>query len=212
MVFSTKSRNQNRPSFEIDNYSIDVVSSFKYLGYIVTDNLKDNNDFERVRSKFYAEFNSVYRRFYFAGKNVLLVLFNQFCLQFYGNELWIRKPSLSGPLEQFAVGYHIAIKKIMNFSYHESNHYACQESQLLTFQHLLNKYTIMSAIKLMVNPCNFISKIKDFFRVSSVVLNQAYEILRNVYDIESMLENDRDAILSRIHFIQNNERQMREAW
>ena len=45
-------------------------------------------------------------------------------------------------------------------------------------------------------------KNSDFFR-------DIYDILLNEYDIESLFENDRDAILSRIFFIQRNEQQMR---
>ena len=212
MVFCSRMNTQTKPHFQIDKYNIEVVKSFKYLGYIITDNLNDKEDIDRVRNKFYSEFNSVIRRFGFADTTVKCFIFKQYCLQFYGNELWIRKPSLTAPLKQFAVGYHKAIKKILNLSYHESNHYACQEAQLLTFQHYVNKCTIMSAIRFVMRPCNFISNVLDFFTTSSVIIKQAYDILKTVYEIDTLVENDKDAVMSRIYFVQSNEKQMREGF
>ena len=55
---------------------------------MITDNLNENEDIARVRSKFYSEFNSVLRKFSFTDKDVKLFLFKQYCLQFYGSELW----------------------------------------------------------------------------------------------------------------------------
>ena len=81
---------------------------------------------------------------------------------------------------------------------------------MLTFQHLINKSIILSAIRLILVPCHFISRVMSFFMTSSVVINQAYEIIRNVYDIDSLVDNDRDAIMSRICYVQRSERQMRE--
>ena len=59
-------------------------------------------------------------------------------------------------------------------------------------------------------PCNFILRILDFFIVSSEFLQDVYSILRDFYDIDSLLFNDKHAILSRIGFVQNHEPQMRE--
>ena len=41
-------------------------------------------------------------------------------------------------------------------------------------------------------------------------LKDVYSILKDIYDIDSLLCNDRDAIISRIAFVQNHESQMRE--
>ena len=97
----------------------------------------------------------------------------------------------------------------MGLSTHESNHYACQEANLLTFKHYVNKIKIISALKLFVYPCRFFNKLKSFMIKNSDFFRDIYDILLNEYDIESLFENDRDAILSRIFFIQRNEQQMR---
>ena len=110
--------------FNMNGKPIEFVTSFKYLGFVVTSNLNNKEDIDRVRGKFYSEFNSILRNFNFADQKVKLFLFKQYCLQFYGSELWIGSGGASGALKQFAIGYHKAIKKLLNLSYHESNHFA----------------------------------------------------------------------------------------
>ena len=46
-------------------------------------------------------------------------------------------------------------------------------------------------------------------KLSSFLVNDVRNILDLTYDIYSMFENDIDAILSRIQYIQNHEKQMR---
>ena len=58
-------------------------------------------------------------------------------------------------------------------------------------------------------PCNFILKILDFFMLSSMFLKDVYSILRDTYNVDSLFLNDKQAIISRIGFVQNHESQMR---
>ena len=198
--------------FNMDGKPIEFVTSFKYLGFVVTSNLNNKEDIDRVRGKFYSEFNSILRNFNFADQKVKLFLFKQYCLQFYGSELWIGSGGASGALKQFAIGYHKAIKKLLNLSYHESNHFACQEAQLLTFKHLLNRIKIMATYRLISRPCEFIRQIMLYMNVSSALMREVHLILEDDYDIDSLLDNDFEAINSRILFKQNHEKQMREVW
>ena len=64
-----------------------------------------------ARNKFYIDFNNLLRKFNFLDKNVKLLLFRQFCIQFYGSELWFSNDGSIGQLKQFGAGYHKAIKK-----------------------------------------------------------------------------------------------------
>ena len=89
-----------------------------------------------------------------------MLLFKQYCLQFYGCEMWFS--SAGSCLKQFGIGYHKAIKKILKLSYHESNHYACQEAQLLTFKHYINKCKIIASIRYLSRPCKFIETLGDY--------------------------------------------------
>ena len=71
----------------------------------------------------------------------------------------------------------------------------------------------MSAgIRFMTKSCDFIAKNFAFFTVSSFLLRDLYDILSNIYDLESLLENDKEAIMSRITYVQNHESQLRTSW
>ena len=108
------------------------------------------------------------RKFNFSNLNVKIFLFRQFCLQIYGCELWFSGSYSMAVMKGFGVGYHKALKKIMNLSYHESNHYACQEAQVYTFKHFINKCKIIAALRMLCASCDFILKILDISKISSI--------------------------------------------
>ena len=110
------------------------------------------------------------------------------------------------------MGYHKAIKKILGISIHESNHFACQETKLFLFNHLMNKIKIGAFYRIMMKPCKIISKASVFLKISSVLAENVRKILFEEYDISSFYDNDIDAIFSRIQFKQNHENQMRVTW
>ena len=112
-------------------------------------------------------------------------------------------------IKQFAVGYHNAVKKILGVSSHESNHYACQETGLFTFKHLLNKMKVLSVFRIFQAPCNCIARNLAFFSISSVFRRNILETFHEDYGIENVFENDKDAVISRIIFTQNHEETMR---
>ena len=138
-----------------------------------------------------------------------MFLFKQYCLQFCGTELWFGGGKCNGSLKQFAVGYHKALKKILGLSYHESNHYACEQAQIFTFEHLLFWIKVNFWLRLQKSTCNFINKTKNFLCVSSVLIGELSSSASIKYDISDLLDNDRDAILSRIWYIQNHEEPLR---
>ena len=117
--------------FIVNAHTIEVVKSIKYLGYVISDNLEYIEDLNRVKNKFYAEFNVILRNFHFTDRRIQMLLFKQYCLQFYGTELWfgVKRPICE--FKQFAVGYHKAVKKLIGVPMHENNHYASQEANLL---------------------------------------------------------------------------------
>ena len=110
------------------------------------------------------------------------------------------------------MGYHKEIKKLLDLSSHESNHYACQEGNFFIFQHLLNKIRISSAVRILRKPCVYIDKILDFLKISSFMIDNVNKILYDMYQIDSLMDNDFYAILARIIFVQNHETQMRVSW
>ena len=178
----------------------------KYLGFDITDNLSNEEDINSKRGKSYSEYNQILRKFHSVDENNKIFLFKQFCLQFYGAELWFGELGSKAALRQFEIGYHKAIKKLIGLSYHESNHYACQQAQLLLFKHLLNKLKIMFMFRLYISPCIFIEKIMTHISVSSVLFNEVNTFSSDLYEIYDLLDNDRQAVVSRVLYVQNHER------
>ena len=215
MIFCSNKRKNELKSitrFEISEHYLEVVKSIKYLGYIISDQMDYIDDINRVKSKFYAEFNMILRNFNFADSDVKVFLFKHYCIQLYGSELWYGLNSPTQQLKCFAVGYHKAVKKLLGVSMHESNHFACQETNLLLFNHLINKLKIGAFYRFMLKPCQMIQKAGIFLRFFSVMAMSVVKILYEEYDIPSLYDNDIDAIFSRIQYKQNHEAQMREAW
>ena len=179
---------------------------------MLNNRLTNVDDISMTRDRFYKEFNCILRKFSFTDIRVKLFLFKNYCIQLYGCELWFYNHHSLGSLKSFAVAYHKAIKKLLGLSYHESNHFACQEAQLLTFENLINKMKIFNVLRMIDGSCNFINKVSGFLSVCSVLYKETYEVLENKYDIVSLIDNDKDAIMSRIWFVQNHEPQMRLGW
>ena len=196
--------------FFIGNQPVTYTESIKYLGFYLTPNLSNEEDISNKRNKFYSEFNQILRKFSSVNENIKLYLFKQYCLQMYGADLWFGDKRCKVALKQFAIGYHKAIKKLIGVSYHESNHYACQQAHLLTFEHFLNSLKIQFMFRLNMSPCLFIEKAMKYLRVSSVFFKEVAEVSANKYQIDDLLENDRQAVVSRVSYVQNHESQMRE--
>ena len=210
MVFSpNRTADSMKRIFKIGDDPVACVKSFRYLGYQIQHNLDNSLDIDEKRGRFYSQFNQVLRKFHYLDKNVLLFLFQQFCLQIYGAELWFGNNRSVSNLNQFAIGYHKAIKKILGVSYHESNHYVCQEAKLFTFENLINKVKLMYRMRICTKPCSFIQKLLGYFTISSVLFCEIDSLALTKYGMEYLMENDRDGVLSRIAYIQNHETQMR---
>lgn len=76
----------------------------------------------------------------------------------------------------------------------------------------MNKMKLFLVMRLFNFPCAFIQKTFNFFILSSVLLNEVRDIFINKYDTELLLEQDRDAVVSRIMYVQSHETPMRERW
>ena len=210
MIFhASKSSSYLMKDKEIDGETIEKLNEFKYLGFMLRSDLSNVDDIQRAVRKFYCDFNSILRKFSFADVKVKLYLFKYYCLQLYGVDLWLKDRGSTNAFGNFAVAYHKAIKKILGLSTHESNHYACQEAELFIFKHLINKFRINTALRLVYSPCNYFRKNMSFLKISSVFIKSVEELARDTYDIDLIWENDLCAINARIAYVQNHEGTMR---
>ncbi|XP_063386904.1 uncharacterized protein LOC134672885 [Cydia fagiglandana] len=67
---------------------LDRVQSFKYLGHIVTADLKDDVDMERERRALCVRANMLARRFARCSSDVKITLFKAYCTSLYTCGLW----------------------------------------------------------------------------------------------------------------------------
>nr|XP_026491881.1 uncharacterized protein LOC113397673 [Vanessa tameamea] len=90
MVFESKSggRHIEVPILQLNSVPLERVHTFKYLGHILTPDLKDNMDIERERRALSARANMIFRRFGKCAKEVKITLFRAFCNTFYTCSLW----------------------------------------------------------------------------------------------------------------------------
>ena len=74
--------------FTLDGVKLDFVSSFKYLGHILTDTLSDDDDVKREIRNLFVRTNVLRLRYHKCSVRVKIRLFRSFCLCFYGLALW----------------------------------------------------------------------------------------------------------------------------
>ena len=77
------------PPISLAGNLLEVVGQFKYLGHIVTSDLKDDLDIERERRALSVRCNMLARRFARCTTQVKITLFKAFCQVFYTSSLWV---------------------------------------------------------------------------------------------------------------------------
>ena len=84
MFFLSKNLTKsNLPELYLNNESLKMCSSFKYLGHIICHDLSDNKDIERQRRKLYEQGNIMLRKFAMCTIPVKVKLFKKFCMPLY---------------------------------------------------------------------------------------------------------------------------------
>ena len=132
-----------------------MVKSYKYLGTILTFNLKEKEDIMRLQSSFNRKVGMMLRKFHAADLNVKMRLLNTLCMDMYGIELWGDILGCSSVLKQISVSYHYALKRILGLSKRDSNHYACYLLDQLTFENMrmLKMLKFYNWLKNSSSPC-----------------------------------------------------------
>ena len=89
LLFKCKSsRKSTKGTFLLNGENINTDTQYKYLGHIITDNLRDELDIERQRKKIYAQGNILNRKFFMCSEDVKITLFRAFCSPMYTPHLW----------------------------------------------------------------------------------------------------------------------------
>ncbi|XP_063545716.1 uncharacterized protein LOC134753707 [Cydia strobilella] len=77
------------PPIKLYEKELDKVDRFKYLGHIITSDLKDDSYIERERRALAVRGNMLARRFAHCTGEVKRTLFKSFCQSFYTSGLWV---------------------------------------------------------------------------------------------------------------------------
>lgn len=91
MVFETRGKSHNLiPHLLLNGYPLKRVFRFKYLGHVLTPELRDDEDVERERRALSVRANMLARRFAKCSRAVKITLFRAYCTSFYTSSLWAR--------------------------------------------------------------------------------------------------------------------------
>ena len=126
-------------------------------------------------------------------------------MDMYGIDLWGDITGCASVLKQLAVSYHYALKRIIGLSKRDSNHYACFLLDQFTFEHMRG-YRMLKFFRWLNNctsPC--IAQNKLYFITNSSIKCRVTRLFQDKYDIDDVVNNDIDAIASRIKYIQFRE-------
>ncbi|KAL0883522.1 hypothetical protein ABMA27_016887 [Loxostege sticticalis] len=80
---------QTIPPVTLNGVPLDKVDQFKYLGHVVTADLRDDADIERERRALSQRANTLARRFARCSDAVKITLFRAYCTSLYTCSLWI---------------------------------------------------------------------------------------------------------------------------
>ena len=76
------------PSFVMNGESIKEVPFVKYLGHVISADMKDDLDIMRQCRQLYAQGNALARRFHMCSDNVKVTIFRSYCSSLYTSQLW----------------------------------------------------------------------------------------------------------------------------
>ena len=108
-------------------------------------------------------------------------------------------------IKQLEVSYHYCLNRLLHLPKRFSNHLVCNDLNVLTFQHFLNLklFKYLFWLKECISPC-FVRHKLYFMKFS--LYAQSIEVnAMEKYEIVDLLDNDIDAIISRIFYVQRHE-------
>ena len=88
MVFKPRRFKLYCPTVAIGDECLKYVDTFKYLGFVFSENKKDDADMLRQLRSLYAKANRITRMFHYCTVDVKLLLIKFYCTSFYCGYLW----------------------------------------------------------------------------------------------------------------------------
>ena len=138
MIFrSNNLKDANLPSFYLNDCVLDEVTSIKYLGHFISNDLRDDRDIERQYRHLYAQANSLIRKFHMCSIEVKITLFRSFCSSMYAPYLWWNYPNSS--IRKLYISYHNIFKLFLKLPKFESTSLLCSVFDVQCCQSVIRK-------------------------------------------------------------------------
>ena len=99
-------------SIFLNKKALEKVSSFKYLGHIISDDTRDDSDIMRHCRYLYAVGNSLIRKFWYCNLTVKLKLFKIYCGNVYSGQLWSNYSAAS--ISKVTTAYNTILRRLLN--------------------------------------------------------------------------------------------------
>ena len=136
---------------------------------------------------------------------VLSFLFKSYCTSFYGLNLWFEEQVKVGYVKKLEIAYHKAIKRVVKMNVWESNHVACEKLGINIFKHLLSIRLIKYYFSIINARSKALNNIKYYMMLNSNFYMNLRKRFSDMYDIDCIVDNDKNALMARINFTERHE-------
>ena len=172
----TKFKMRVVPSVYLGGNIMQYVCKYKYLGCIITDTLRDDDDIKRTIRGIYARSNMLIRKFYNCSSHVKKFLFKTYCTHFYCAQLWWTYSNES--LRKIRVAFNNSFRYLMGYSRRCSASGMFLDNNVDDFNVLRRKYTYRFNCRL--QKCNSII-------IRNILMYKEYCVLPSVTEFYSTL-------------------------
>ena len=173
------------PSIMLNGNSLSWVSHFKYLGHMLDCNLGDSIDMRRIKRSLYYSTNMIYTLLSHAGTGLLMKLFQTYCTNLYGCELWdITRETRA--FRELCVAYHSCVKKLARVPKTFRNHPLCLALKVLPCPMLIATRQIMFYKRLLSSKNTIIEAMIAGSIRHGTLLGKCHLAIRERYDLMSL--------------------------
>ena len=151
------------------------------------------------------QFNGFYQKFSFLDSDTLFYLFKTYTTSFYGANVWIEQDLSDNLIRKLSVVYHKAVKRVAGMAPWDSNHLACEKVGVNIFRHLVTKRLLNFYHSLILSKNPVFETLKYYFMLKSELKSRISDRFRDIYGVANMRQNDIDALLARIDYVERTE-------